>query len=320
MFEVLETTRLVCEKSRCVKIDQQALERFAQKLIQEEAHLLPWDVHFHYVQKEEKTFAYLLVLDTINFCFWPADGKSRWRIIYDSRPLSGYYALAAALKRAFEKGFPLNKPDCLAQLSLPQLSEILAGRGELQLLEERVKNLNELGRVLLEKFNGKAECLSAAARGSAPRLARLLADNFSSFRDVSEYAGQKIFFYKRAQIFAADLYGAFKGQDWGALEKMEELTAFADYKLPQVLRHMGILHYREDLARKIDQKILLAPGSAEEVEIRANTVQAVEQIRQRLKQQNKEWRAFEIDNLLWNLGQNVVYRLKPYHRTKTIFY
>jgi len=128
------------------------------------------------------------------------------------------------------------------------------------------------------------------------------------------------FFHKRAQIIAADLYGAFNGKKWGRFMDMDKVTAFADYKLPQVLRHLGILHYTDALAKKIDQEILIDAGCAEEVEIRANTIQAVELIRRELAQKGKALMSFEIDWLLWNLGQDNKYRKKPYHKTLTIFY
>jgi hypothetical protein len=101
---------------------------------------------------------------------------------------------------------------------------------------------------------------------------------------------------------------------------MEELTAFADYKLPQVLRHVGALIYSQGLAGKVDLMMPLEPGSEEEIEIRANTVWAVELICQEIKRLGNEVRASEIDWLLWNLGQDDEFRAKPYHRTVTTFY
>jgi len=62
---------------------------------------------------------------------------------------------------------------------------------------------------------------------------------------------QQVFFYKRAQIFAADVYGAFQGRGMGALVDVGRLTCFADYRLPVVLRVMGVLRYGEGLAAKV---------------------------------------------------------------------
>jgi Queuosine salvage protein len=320
MREVLETTKYIADKSRLVWIDKQALTRFAQKLLEDEIKVPPWDPLYHFCDGTEKTVSYLLVLDSLNFCFWPAQGEARWEIEYESENISGYYAMAASLKNAFDSGIPVTSSAYLANLSSGELKNILGGQGELQLMELRVQILNELGQVLIKEYAGNACKLVEAVGNSASKLARLLAEKFSSFRDISKYRRHKVFFYKRAQIFAADLHGAFNGKKWGSFGDMDNLTAFADYKLPQVLRHLGIMVYEESLAKKVDQNILLKPGCPEEVEIRANTIWTVELIRQELERKGRALRAFEIDWLLWNLGQDDTFREKPYHRTITVFY
>jgi hypothetical protein len=74
------------------------------------------------------------------------------------------------------------------------------------------------------------------------------------------------------------------------------------------------------MEHKVDNGIFLEAGSPEEIEIRANTIWAVELIRQELTRMGKELRAFEIDWFLWNLGQERQFKAKPYHRTVTTFY
>jgi hypothetical protein len=320
MEEVLKTAKRVAAKSQAVALDKEALIRFCRKLVQQGIKVPPWDDRYHFCGSKGETVAYLLVLDSLNFCFWPPSGDLRWEIDDELGRLSGYYALAAALKRAVESGIPITQAEYLAELSLDQLRQILGGQGVLQLLEDRLKILRELGQVLLEDYGGKGHHLVETAQRSAVKLARLLADKLSSFRDTADYQDHKAFFYKRAQIFAADLHGAFGGKDWGHFADIDQLTAFADYKLPQVLRQLGILRYNRALAQKVDQKILLESGGPEEVEIRANTIWAVELIRQELDRIGKVLRAFEIDHILWHLGQEAVFKKKPYHRTLTIFY
>ena len=317
---VLETSRKVAEKSRYVRIDGEALVRFCQEMLSKGLAVPPWEDRYHFRGGDEETIVYFLVLDSLNFCFWPAAEKEKWAIPHESGWVSGYYALALSLKKALESGMPLIDPEFVVSLSLERLKEILGGRGKLQLLKPRLEILHELGKVLLERFDGKAFKLVRAAHGSAVALARLMAESLASFRDVAEYRGERVYFYKRAQIFAADLYGSFKGESWGGFGDMEELTAFADYKLPQVLRKVGILHYEKPLADRVDQEILLDAGGAEEVEIRANTIVAVERIRQELAKLGASVRAFEIDWILWNLGQEEAFKERPYHRTVTIFY
>lgn len=320
MFEVRETAQRVAEKSRHVRINKDAVAAFAVHLSSQEARIPSWDSDHHFGGHEEETVAYIMVLDTLNFCFWPAPDKSLWEIEYEGKSFSGYYALALALKRALEQGLPLTDARYLADMSLAELHRILAGQGELQLMDLRLENVRELGRVLLESFQGRAHELVASARQSAVALVRVLSRLLPSFRDFASYGGEKVFFYKRAQLLAADLHGALEGESWGAFHDVDELTAFADYKLPQVLRQVGVLEYAGELADKVDGLEFLQAGSHEEVEIRANTICAVELLRRELRAKGKDFTAPEIDWILWNLGQEDRFREKPYHRTVSIFY
>ena len=158
------------------------------------------------------------------------------------------------------------------------------------------------------------------ARGSAVELVSLLVSQFPSFNDIASYFGQTVYFFKRAQLLIQDLWSTFSGEYWGSFKDFWQLTAFADYKLPQVLRHLGIIHYEPTLAERIQNLVQIPPFSEEEVEIRAATIWAVELLRQKLSSRGQEVTSGQIDNWLWNLGQDDTYRSLPYHRTRTIFY
>ncbi|MBO0790915.1 MAG: hypothetical protein J2P36_08205, partial [Ktedonobacteraceae bacterium] len=157
------------------------------------------------------------------------------------------------------------------------------------------------------------------AGGSAVRLALLLAEQFSSFNDVATYRQHTIRFLKRAQICAADVHNAFAGQQWGTFTDYDQLTAFADYKLPQILRHQKVLEYDAELARRIDNQELIAAGSEEEVEIRAATIWACELLRREVQRRGYQANAADIDQQLWVAAQNTASML-PYHRTRTLYY
>lgn len=60
-----------------------------------------------------------------------------------------------------------------------------------------------------------------------------------------------MFLYKRAQIFVADMWGAFGGARLGAFADIGRLTTFADYRVPVVLRQLGVLQYADDLAQQV---------------------------------------------------------------------
>ncbi len=108
MWEVLRTVKEVADKSFHVRLDNQAAIAFARKLEKEKIAIPSWNTLCHFQGKEEDLAAYLLVLDSINFCFWPAPGNPKWEVEYQSEKLSGYFALAASLKKALESGLPLH--------------------------------------------------------------------------------------------------------------------------------------------------------------------------------------------------------------------
>jgi hypothetical protein len=152
------------------------------------------------------------------------------------------------------------------------------------------------------------------------RLALLLARDFSSFADVAEWRGSRVPFLKRAQICVADLHAAFRGERWGAFADLDRLTAFADYKLPQLLRRFGVLTYAADLAQLIDAYTLIPAGSEAELAIRAATIWSVELLRRALAERGIQRPASAIDYRLWSESQAPDPAMRPYHRTVTTFY
>src|SRR5207237_1375190 len=82
----------------------------------------------------------------------------------------------------------------------------------------------------------------------------LVATRFASFRDMARYEGQAVHFLKRAQILVSDLFGAYGGRGLGRFHDLSVLTAFADYKVPQVLRAEGLIVYDDALAATMDAR------------------------------------------------------------------
>ena len=258
-----------------------------------EAPVPAWDHRRHY--DGPWMAEYVLVLSTLNFSFW---GSGR-----------GYWQLAEALRDAFDAGQPLWDAAFLATIDEVELQR---HTGELPIMEKRASALRGLGRLTLDDYGGE---LRRLVGDSAVELARLLSSRLDSFADVSTYKGFRVPLLKRAQIAAADLWGS------GAADYSDIalLTCFPDYKLPQVLRHTGALVYSDRLARRVDDWQELEPGEAAEVEIRAATVVAAEEIRDALARGGRYLMAIEVDWVLWAHSQGL-YPVRPYHRTRTVFY
>lgn len=319
-LRVLRSTRPVIEAARSVAIDVGAVERTAGLLAG--ARLAPpeWEEGLHFRDGSWRTAAWVLVLDALNFCFW-SQTPERWRIAYRGEVSDGYWALVAALRRATDAGIPLWDADWLLSASDTELIALFTpaepGEVEIPLLSNRIANLREVGRGMREQ--PFAETI-ARCNGSAVALVESVVRRYPSFDDVVTVAGQEVRFLKRAQILVADLHGAFGGEGLGAFSDLDQLTAFADYKVPQVLRRFGVLRYSPELEAALQAYELIPAGSDWEIEIRAGTIWACELIRQALAGMGMGLSAFEIDWALWLTGQSLPPGSEPYHRTLTVFY
>ncbi|HEX6228030.1 MAG TPA: queuosine salvage family protein, partial [Solirubrobacterales bacterium] len=118
---------------------------------------------------------------------------------------------------------------------------------------------------------------------------------------------------KRAQLVPADLCRA----GLASLNDLDRLTAFADNLVPHVLRLDGVLVLDPGLAAAIDAEELLRHGSAEEVELRACAVHAIELLAAATE---PRLTPAEIDALLWNRGGGRRYKSVPRPRCRNTAY
>lgn len=335
-LHVLRSTLAVMTSASDVAIDLAAVESLAEKLATRES-APEWDASLHYratgPDADERTALWILVLDALNFCFWGQgpDPAIRWRVEWQGELTDGYIALAAALRRGVQECQELLSATWLANVDPSDIAHLLrpaAGHPEIPLLEHRIHNLRELGRGLFQ-IGGEtpASTLIQLAGGSAISLVRDIVRRFPSFNDVATWdrsstglPGNQVRFYKRAQILVGDLAGALEWSPLGRFHDLDRLTAFADYKVPQVLRQIGILRYSESLASMITARQHLPAGSAPEIEIRAATIWGCELLRQALVRRGRMVAAHELDWLLWDQGQSLPHGTAPYHLTPTVFY
>lgn len=305
------------ERARHVRIDEEGVERLAGALADRHAEAPEWRIWPHWWDDTDLAASYVLVLDALNFCFW---GEPRWRVEYGGKLLDGYWALAACLSRALEAGVPLLDAAWLTSVGEADVRALFAGESEIPLISDREANLRQVGEGLLAADGSFAEIVRAA-NGSGEALVAEVVRRFPSFDDVATYHGQPVRFYKRAQILVSDLHGIYQGRGLGAFSDLDRLTAFADYKIPQVLREAGILVYAPALAEAVDRQALIPPGDPREIEIRAATIWGCEELRRALERRRggSGLRAFEVDWLLWSDAQGKTLS-RPYHRTRTIYY
>lgn len=308
---VRASTAWILGRARFVRLDPDGLTRvtkLVQKQIQKNKLLTQSQFGSRQVGPQ------LVFLQDVNFCFWAPKGKPKWGVEYPAgERWNGWYAFTACFERALEEGIPILDASFLAHLTIHDTAHIFRGitPTPIPLLPRRHQFLKDAGSILLQNWQGSVERFLDDVGINAAHLAQAIITHFPSFEDVAYRDGRRITFYKRAQICVYDL-SMLPGL---MIKNLNTLTAFADYKLPQLLRHNGAIHYEQSLARRIDAKEHIAKGSREEVEIRAATVWACELIAQELGVP-----AVLVDNVLWLTAATTSPRIKPYHRTLTTSY
>ena len=325
---VLESTKTPIENPQYVFINQKNLKKTAEKFSQQELTIPTWEspVHLDASHSPAEVIDYFLLANTINFAFTDFTTKQKFTSKYDGKDFRGAWGMLACLKNAYDLAIPILEGDFLKNISRQEMAAIFEGNFEIPMLQERFTIFREVGEVLCNKYNGHFYNLIAQSENklfnSGNGMIDKLVKDFPSFNDSTDYNGQKIKFYKRAQLAAGMLYGRFQNTEEFKMQDTEQLTIFADYVLPKALRDMGILKYEKSLAQKVDSQEIIPANSQEELEIRASTIHAsqklIEKINQIRKNPDDKVNALHIDAKLWLESR------KPegahHHLTPTIAY
>lgn len=315
---ILPTTKNVVENAKFVSINKNAIEKFYASFsldnvaTAELGNVAELDI--------SESVGLVCVFNCVNFCFWAIKGEEKWATKINGEMVDGATGIFRALEEAYKNGAPLLDAHFLQNLNREKFNELLNGNVEIPLLDERVKSLNEVGEVLLKDFEGSFMKVFETAKWDAVELTNLFIKFFSSFDDFATFEGEKVEFHKRAQLNTDMINYLLTKRGGRELSNLDKLTAFADYKVPQMLRKFGILEYVPELALKVDSYKEIEAGSREEIEIRAAAIWAIEQMKEVLMPRFPKITARQLDDHLWSLGQIKSSDDKPYHRTKTIYY
>jgi hypothetical protein len=249
---------------------------------------------------DERRAAFLLTLNAVNF------GSGWFPTLRKPPGLSGF--------RTIEAGIRANGPwpaDTLATMTAAEIAGHLGQEPDHELMALFANALNELGTRVRDEHGGSFLALARSA-GSAEGLASELAE-WPTWHDVSPYEGERVPFFKRAQIAAADLHLA----GLAPAPDLHRLTLFADNLVPHVLRLDGVLRFDDGLVARIEAGELIEHDSPEEVEIRACALHAVELL---VAAHPTGTTATAVDNVLWHRGAGPRYKGRPRHRARTTAY
>ncbi|XP_043277232.1 queuosine salvage protein [Venturia canescens] len=285
---------------------------------------------FHPKADNPKAIDWIFLLDTLNFSFWSPSSERKWKV----NGQTGYFALCAAIKRAIDEKVPITSPNYYGSITNEELARILRGDDPnyvAPMIEERVKNLQEVGKILVEKYNSTFVNFVQSCNGSAEELLKKIVNEFECYRDEADFHGTRVSFYKRAQILIGDIWACFRGKDVGEFKDIDKITMFADYRIPQVLLHFGAMRYSNPLLSALQTGTELLPGSLEEIEIRGCSIEVVERVvdfvRGELRKCSSsidpsKCNAIRVDHFLWDYRRDHVEEMDrfPFHKIRTIYY
>ncbi|XP_027683668.1 queuosine salvage protein isoform X2 [Chelonia mydas] len=307
-----DSARFIAESSQDVLVEEEGVRKVAEALFDKvsakEFSLAGWK-SLHELNPQavsDDAVNWVFLADTLNFSFWSEHEDCKCLVKYRGKMYSGYWSLCAAINRALDDDVPM------------------------PLIEERHRILKETGTILLEKFGGSFVTCVKMSEKSAQKLLRIVVENFPSYRDEATFKGKKVSFYKRAQILVADTWSSLEGKGDGCFSDISSLTIFADYRIPQVLVHLGAMRYSDELMRKLREGVMLHSGDQQEVEIRGCSIWCCGLICDHLlelykkKGQNMSDRinAVLLDYYLWDYARDHREDMKeiPIHRVRCIYY
>ncbi|KAL2092588.1 hypothetical protein ACEWY4_012386 [Coilia grayii] len=330
-----EAGRFVSQRSRDVSVCAEGVRRVAEMLY----HLRHSEVLSARGWSLMNTLApppggdaalnWLLVVDTMNFSFWPDNPEKQCEVICRGKTYTGYMALCAAITRALDEGIPITDPVYFSKISLEDLGRVLRSDSEvpMPMLSERHKALTEVGQALLQ-HSTSFRCFLEPCGNSAFKMVQRVVELLPSYRDEAVFEGRRVALYKRAQILVAEVCCVLEAGGEGSISDMDLLTMFADYRVPQALVHLGVLKYSDELMNTLKKGELLSSGDRREVEIRGCSIDAVEQIKEQLLQLVAEdgevchINSALIDFYLWPYAKEHHKEMAhiPIHHTRCIYY
>ncbi|OAL23713.1 hypothetical protein AYO20_10918 [Fonsecaea nubica] len=340
---VLESAEFICDNAIDVAISSAGTKKAAEhiyQLMQSKSYSTgTWSTHELHPKlsesSEEETLNFIFTMNLLNFSFWSElpEGE-RFAVEYKGRRWTGYWSLIAVLQRGLNEGNAITSPDFWQDRDACPDSVLeyifrSATQEPIPLLSDRIAILREAGSVLYEHFGCRPANIIRRADGSAAALVNLLVQYFPNFQDVASFQGKEVRLYKRAQIFVADVWACFQGTSYGAFSDIDNLTMFADYRIPQMLQGLHCLLYSPRLESRISRREMITAGEDMEIEIRGCSIWCVELIRREILRKHPEAKgkvnAILIDFFLYDTCKEMesageIEELLAHHRTRSIFY
>lgn len=306
---IIQSCKYVSGNSKHVSINEEKLNQFVKGI--DNIKMEHWlsSSPFGLLELPVETIInFLLIYESIDFSFW---GSPKWSIETTSGKLDGSIALLYALLNYVKK----EKTTDFSNISKEKFSNILKGTPEIPLLEERFKIIKEVSTIVNKKMQGNFYQYIKHIT-SDKELFEIIINSFPNFKDERTYNNKIIYFYKLAQLLTSDILHIREEKEQIKVD-YTHLVGCADYKIPQVLRGLGILNYSDELLKIVDNQIEIPVNSVYEVEIRANMITVIDMINKKL---DYKYSRMDINDYLFMQKKNKNLTLKPYHLTRNTNY
>ena len=300
---ILDSSKYVSDNSKYVSVNYEVLnEIISTSNFNDLKHWLnsyPFNVLDMTV---DDLVVFLLVYHSICFSTW---GNPKWKIDTDYGVLDGSFAIMYLLLNKYKKYGNYN-------MNFDEFCLLLKGNIEIPLLKERFNQI----KIVINYLNNNSFYDNIKDKTIDIDLMNYIVSNFKFFKDERKYNNKIIPFYKRAQLLTSDILHIREIKENISVD-YSNLIGCADYKIPQVMRNLGILKYNDELSNVVDNLLEIPVNSEMEVEIRANTLVVINYFYEKL---NRKVPRIDINDYMWTLGQNKTKKITPYHRTRTINY
>ena len=321
---VLDSLRPVIEHSRDVHTHVDKIAEVAGWMAYEDLPMPELAVPYGLAKDPVVAMDFIMVSTTIDSAFTDFKTHVKFEVDYEGQLRSDSDAMVACLKRAMDSGIPILDGKFLAALTRPQMEKIFAGNIEMPMLDEKLQNFREVGKVLAEHYDGYfhnfIKSCPPQLYDNGKGLVDRLVTEFPRFNDVSEYDGHEIKFYKLAQLGFWGIYSGLRSANTLPLADIGKMTAFADYIIPVGLRLLGITSYSASLEHAINTYQLIPRDSPQEIEIRAHSLYATALLAEeinKIRPADQQIIIPQIDARLWSHYHTTFW---PHHLTKTIMY
>lgn len=322
---VLTSVRPVVDESRHVRTNLDEVERVAEWMAYEPFGMPNAVLPFDPGDDPDELTDYQMLVTSLNFAFSDFETGVKYEAERNGERLSDSDGLVANILNAREAGIPLLTGAWQAEATLADVEGVFTGCTiRMPMLDERVEVLNAIGRVLVERYDGRwanwvKDCAPRMYADGNGLLERLPVE-FPRFRDISDYHGHEVQLFKLGQLAFWGLHAIHLNTGRFSLEDLSDMTAFADYIVPVALRLMRIFEYGPELERRINEGDEIPRDSDEEIEIRAHTLYATAALTEAINRHRPADQQLVIPQVDYRLWKTYHATWWPHHLTRTIMY